>query len=190
MKQVPKEIIVVEGRDDTKRLIEVYGPNIKTIETNGSAVSRKVIQQLIALANQFEIIVFTDPDFQGERIRRIVTAAVPNAKQAYLSQGQAHSKHEGKSLGVEHASDLAIRNAIAMVSGAHESKDIQQIPMSQLMSLKLMGHPNAKEYRQQVAQAFHLGYFNAKQLQKKLQQYEISYEELEAFMKEVMTNGA
>jgi len=33
---MPQEIIVVEGRDDTKRLIETFGPTIKTIETGGS----------------------------------------------------------------------------------------------------------------------------------------------------------
>jgi len=33
---MPQEIIVVEGRDDTKRLIETFGPTVKTIETGGS----------------------------------------------------------------------------------------------------------------------------------------------------------
>ena len=33
-----KEIVVVEGRDDTRRLKEVY-PEIETLETNGSAIN-------------------------------------------------------------------------------------------------------------------------------------------------------
>ena len=33
-----KEVIVVEGRDDTRRLKEVY-PEIETLETNGSAIN-------------------------------------------------------------------------------------------------------------------------------------------------------
>ena len=34
-----KEVIVVEGRDDTRRLKEVY-PEIETLETNGSLMRK------------------------------------------------------------------------------------------------------------------------------------------------------
>ena len=43
---LPREVIIVEGRDDTKRLIEVFGPQVKTIETNGSALSRSVMSDI------------------------------------------------------------------------------------------------------------------------------------------------
>ena len=55
---VPNEVIIVEGRDDTKRLIETFGSNIKTIETNGSAVSRKTQEQIKAASEKFDIIIF------------------------------------------------------------------------------------------------------------------------------------
>jgi len=35
-------VIVVEGRDDTRRLREIY-PDIETIETNGSAIDEETI---------------------------------------------------------------------------------------------------------------------------------------------------
>jgi ribonuclease M5 len=37
-----KQIIVVEGRDDTKRLHEAFG-DVDTIETRGSAISEKTL---------------------------------------------------------------------------------------------------------------------------------------------------
>lgn len=180
---IPKEVIIVEGRDDTKRLIETFGPQIKTIETNGSAIPRKTLANIIQAAEQFGIIIFTDPDYQGDRIRRIVTQAVPSAKQAYLTQGQATStKHEGVSLGVEHAHPQVIRQALANVVEMVENRDVPLIPISSLMAMKLIGHPQSKVLRERVSQHFHLGHLNGKQLQKRLSQYHISLEELQAFM--------
>ena len=70
---MPQEVIVVEGRDDTKRLIETFGPTVKTIETGGSALETPVLAQIVEAAKTHGIIVLTDPDYQGERLRRLVT---------------------------------------------------------------------------------------------------------------------
>ena len=95
---MPQEVIVVEGRDDTKRLIETFGPTIKTIETGGSALEAPVLAQIVEAAKTHGIIVLTDPDYQGERLRRLVTQAVPSAKQAHISRAAAFGG-QGKSLG-------------------------------------------------------------------------------------------
>lgn len=188
MTQVPKEIIIVEGRDDTKRLIETFGPQVKTIETNGSAVSRKVIKLIKEVSQNHGIIVFTDPDFQGERIRRIISEAVPNAKHAYLKQNDAMSHREGQSLGVEHASPKIIRDALSRLAEFQPLKTEEVITTKQLMDLKLIGNEQSTRYRQLVADKFHLGYINGKQLQKKLIQYQIPYHALKEYMDEVMKN--
>lgn len=183
----PKEVIVVEGRDDTQRLIETFGPQIKTIETNGSAISHRTLLNIINAAEKFGIIIFTDPDYQGDRIRRIVTEAVPFAKQAYLTQNQATStKYKGASLGVEHASPETIRQALSQVVVMADQEEEQFIPVRQLMDLKLIGHPQSSKLREQVCQHFHLGHLNGKQLQKKLSQYNISLETLQEFMERGM----
>ena len=55
-----KEIIVVEGKDDTvaiKRAVDA-----DTIETNGSAIGDHVIEQ-VKLAQKRGVIIFTDPDY-------------------------------------------------------------------------------------------------------------------------------
>lgn len=173
-KWLPEEVTIVEGRDDTKRLIETFGPNVKTIETNGSAVSRSLVPQIQKAAEQFGIIIFTDPDFQGERIRRIVTEMVPSAKQAYLRPEEAKNQHKKASLGVEHASQESIIKALKNVATPAVSGKFEEIPQSTLIKLKLVGHPEAKERRAFIAQKFQLGHVNAKQLKKKLSLYKIS----------------
>ena len=84
-------VVVVEGKDDTIRLKQFF-PGIETVETNGSAVSDSVLTQLKQLSKTRQIIVFTDPDFNGERIRRIVTNAVPNAKQAFITRDRKSTR--------------------------------------------------------------------------------------------------
>ena len=77
-----KEIIVVEGKDDTvaiKRAVEA-----DTIETNGSAIDQKIIEQIKLAAEVRGVIIFTDPDFPGEKIRKKIIEKVPNCKHAFL----------------------------------------------------------------------------------------------------------
>lgn len=180
---IPEEIIVVEGRDDTKRLIETFGPTVKTIETNGSAVNDEVLAQIVAASKRFDIIIFTDPDFQGERIRRIVSEIVPNAKHAYLTQKQADSGKIGHSLGIEHASPEDIRQALSDLITPDVSTIIE-IPLSELIRLKLVAHPDSKSKRQQISEHFRLGYLNGKQLQKRLSQYGITLDQVEDVLSE------
>ncbi len=110
-----KQIIVVEGRDDTKRLRLALG-DVDTIETGGSAINAATLEK-IALAQQVRgVIVMTDPDFQGQRIRNIIRQHVPDAQHAFLPRKAAVPERSGGSLGVEHADAIALRKALASVA--------------------------------------------------------------------------
>ena len=104
-------VVVVEGKDDTIRLKQFF-PGIETIETNGSDVPETILAELQELACKREIIVLTDPDLNGERIRRLVTQAVPTAKQAFITRKEGEPHKKG-SLGVEHASKEALKKALS-----------------------------------------------------------------------------
>ena len=82
-----EEIIVVEGKDDTRRLQEVL--DVDTIETIGSAINDEILDQISHAQETRGVIVFTDPDFSGEKIRKTIMEVVPDAKHAFLSRGQA-----------------------------------------------------------------------------------------------------
>lgn len=76
-----KEIIVVEGRDDTARV--KMAVDADTIETNGSAIGDTVIQQVRLAQETRGVIILTDPDFPGEKIRKTIAEAVPGCKHAF-----------------------------------------------------------------------------------------------------------
>ena len=105
-----KEIIVVEGRDDTRRLKEVY-PEIETLETNGSAINEDVISRIKELQKKRGVIIFTDPDFPGNKIRQRIMQEVPLCKHAHLPKREAIAKND-KGVGVEHASAESIKRAL------------------------------------------------------------------------------
>lgn len=109
-----KEIIVVEGKSDTNRLKDCFG-DIDTIETTGSAIDEETIKQIKIAQEKRGIIIFTDPDFNGNRLRTIIQKAVPNAKQAFLPRDKAVPKRSDGSLGIEHAKDEDIKAALSAV---------------------------------------------------------------------------
>ena len=77
-----KEIIVVEGKDDTTAIRQAV--NADTIETNGSAVNAETIEK-IKLAQQIRgVIILTDPDFPGQKIRNTISEHVPDCKHAFI----------------------------------------------------------------------------------------------------------
>lgn len=183
--KVPKQVIIVEGRDDTARLIETFGPEVKVIETGGSALNQATRLRIKQAAEQFGIIIFTDPDFQGLRLRRIISEAIPDAKQAHLLPEDSRANKVGASLGVEHATPVAIRAAIAAVADLNLTQAVERIPLADLVRLRLIGHPSAAHRRAQVAAHFHLGHLNGKQLQKQLALYQITIDKLADYLRQI-----
>lgn len=85
-----EEVIVVEGKDDTRRIQEVLSAD--TIETIGSAINEEIIERIIHAQETRGVIVFTDPDYSGEKIRKIIMAEIPDAKHAFLPRDKARGK--------------------------------------------------------------------------------------------------
>ncbi len=171
-----KEVIVVEGKDDTRRLIEVFG-DIDTIETVGSALEKETIEQIRLAEEKRGVIVFTDPDFPGEQIRKKIIAEIPTVKHAFLTKKEGKGKKAHESLGVEHASDEAIIHALKKVYSPQKDQTVA-ISREVLFELGLISGPNAKKHRQFLGESLKIGYTNGKQLQKRLQMFGITEEEI------------
>ena len=75
-----KEILVVEGKNDTNVLKSFL--DCDTIETNGTHLGKEILRQIRLAQKTRGVIIFTDPDFPGEKIRSCINAAVPGCKQA------------------------------------------------------------------------------------------------------------
>lgn len=176
-----KQIIIVEGRSDTENLQRVFG-DIKTIETGGSNINSGVLKRIKNLKNE-DLIVFTDPDFQGERIRKIIQEIKPDIKHAFLKKTEAQPHNKG-TLGIEHASAVALKEALDNVLTPIQNNE--QITMVDLRKLKLIDDVGSAHLRSDISDALHLGEVNGKQFLKRLNLFNISKEQLR---KSVEDNG-
>ena len=181
-KQKINEVIVVEGRDDTANLKRYF--DCETYETGGSSIDDRDLERLKRLEDKRGIIVFTDPDYNGERIRKIIMEAVPTAKHAFLNRGEAtpKSKTKGRSLGVEHASFEDLQKALSGVLGSYDDDNQFDISKSNLMKLGLLMGADSRKRREYLGEALRIGYCNGKQLLKRLELFGITLEELEEAM--------
>lgn len=94
---------MVEGKSDTALLKELF--EVDTIETHGLALDKKTLE-LIKEANKTRgVIVLTDPDFPGKKIRDQIQTVVPNCKHAFVSKKDATGK---KKLGIAEANKEAV----------------------------------------------------------------------------------
>ncbi|KXB58469.1 ribonuclease M5 [Gemelliphila asaccharolytica] len=175
-----KEIIVVEGRDDTNRVKEAV--ECDTFETNGSAITKKKIDRLKILNKKRGIIVLTDPDYAGKRIRSIIEKNIPTAKHAYISNKKAIDS-KGK-IGIEAAKKEDIIESLKKhYTPLIENKN--DIKNNLLIDLELVGSDLAKKRREKLCEKLNIEYTNAKGLLNKLNMYGISKEKLMEKVKEI-----
>lgn len=179
-----KEVIVVEGKDDRVKITQAV--NADTIETNGSAIDEEVLQQIKHAQKKRGVIIFTDPDYPGERIRRIIDEKVPGCKHAFLTPKEAKSKHSHKkSIGIEHASITAIRNALKGVYNLTPPYD-SSIGRTDLLNFGLIASKEASNRRRKLGERLQIGQPNGKQLLKRLNMFQISKEDFIKAMEEVV----
>lgn len=166
-----KEVIVVEGSHDAaavKRAVEA-----EVIITHGFSLPEETLQRIRLAQERRGVIVFTDPDGAGERIRTRISKAVPGCRHAFLSRDDAEAKGD---IGIENASPEAIRNALdrARVQNMRESAIFS---MEDLLEHGLVGNPDSARLRARLGEILGVGYTNAKQFLHRLNNYGISREE-------------
>ncbi|MFC0234079.1 ribonuclease M5 [Vagococcus entomophilus] len=169
-KTIIEEVIVVEGKDDTKRIQEVVQAD--TIETIGSAINAETLMKIRHAEAIRGVIVFTDPDFSGEKIRKIIAEEIPTVKHAFLARKDAVPSKKG-SLGVEHASNQAILEALKNVMTPTDSRLEPEIDKSILIAQGLIAGAKAKKRRERLGELLKIGYTNGKQLEKRLAMFRI-----------------
>ena len=178
-----KEIIVVEGRDDITAIKRVVDAHI--IALNGfSALSEKTINKIVELSKNNDLILFTDPDFAGKKIRDTLKKYIPNIKHAFVSQKDA-TKNDN--IGVENANDKAILEALKNVVTANQDGK-NRFNISDLIDNRFVSGSNAKERRIMLGDMLKIGYYNAKQLLKALNSFNISREQFNAAVKKINKN--
>lgn len=171
-------VIVVEGRDDTTNLKRFY--DLDTYETGGSSIDAQDIERLHLLQKKRGIVVFTDPDFQGERIRKIIMQAIPEAQHAFLKRDEARPKGKG-SLGVEHAKYEDLEKALGHLTGGKVIAPT--VTQADLISFGLILRKDSRQRREYLCESLRIGYANGKQMLKRLNMFGIHLEQIEEVMK-------
>jgi len=166
-----REVIVVEGKEDTAAVQRALDAD--TIETGGSAINQEVLERIRLAQERRGVIVLTDPDHPGERIRSIISQHVPGCKHAFLPVSAARYKGE---VGVEHASPEAIREALSHVKT--EVPDAEAaITWEDLRRSGLVLHPNASARRAVIGGLLGIGHANVKTFLKRCRVFQITREE-------------
>ncbi|MBQ6126802.1 MAG: ribonuclease M5 [Erysipelotrichaceae bacterium] len=172
-----KEVIVVEGKNDTRRLQSFF--DVETIETHGMSLSRETIELIRRINSQRGVILFLDPDTPGEKIRNRLNEAIPGLKNAFVMKEDARTR---KKVGIEHASREILEEALDNLLSYADIK--QTISESEFYALGLSGNEDSVSLRQLVSERFHLGKCNGKTLLKRLNLAGIKAEEIRRLMED------
>jgi len=167
-----KETIVVEGRDDESAVLAALDANI--ICTHGFGIRKETLEIIEKAYKTTGIIIFTDPDHAGETIRERLTKLFPEAKQAFLTRGEATKADD---IGIENANPQSILKALE-AAHAMESKGKDEFTMEDMFELGLTGLPDSSKRREELGKKLGIGSANTKTFLKRLNYMGIKKDEL------------
>ena len=166
-----KEVIVVEGKMDTAALRRAL--ECDTIETGGYALRPDTLRQIQAAYEKRGIIILTDPDGSGERIRSYLTKRFPKAGQAFIPKKEASTPDD---VGIEQAKPEAILQALAKVHH-HEYAPQPLFSVADLWQNGLSGSEEASRKRDLLGAELGIGCGTVKKFLRRLNSYGITREE-------------
>lgn len=155
------EIIVVEGKYDKIKLSRLFDTLI--IATDGFRIykDKQKAQLIKTAALKRGVIIITDSDTAGLRIRNRVRQLVGDAKvkNVYLPQIAGKEKRKAKPgaeglLGVEGIPDEIILNAVAAQTSAAPKRE--KITKAELFDMGLCGGENSSKLRKELCAALNL----------------------------------
>lgn len=174
-----KEVIVVEGKDDISAVKKAT--DAEMIATNGYGFPQFVKERIIKANETRGIIVLTDPDYAGEKIRKEIVKLVGNCKHAYIPR---ESATKGDDIGVENASPEAIMEALRKARCETTTKNIEFTNKDLIYNNLLLGE-NSSYRRDFVGKKLGIGYANAKQFLSRLNNYGITRNEFSEALRSI-----
>ncbi|WP_182187814.1 ribonuclease M5 [Pectinatus frisingensis] len=168
-----KEVLVVEGKMDVAAINKAVEADC--IVTGGFGLNTRTINDIRCAYKKRGIIIMTDPDAAGERIRRWLTRRFPAAKHAFIPQKEATAHND---IGVEQASAESIRKALAKIHAPKYNFN-KEFSAADLLRNRLSGGMNASNRRAVVGAELGIGYANAKIFLQRLNTYGVTRAEFE-----------
>lgn len=146
------------------------------IITDGFRLSPRTLASIGDAYKRRGIIILTDPDPAGERIRRFLSKKFPEAKHAFVPKAEATANDD---IGVEQASPEAIRAALEKVRTL-DWNPAERFSAADLIAAGLSGGDGASERRARLGARLGVGFANAKTFLKRLNHYGVTREEFES----------
>ena len=168
-----KEVIVVEGKSDIQRIQQAIEADC--IATEGFTLRKGVLDAIRVAYEKRGIIILTEPDTAGERIRRFLTKKFPQAQHAFVPRDEAFANDD---IGIEQASPESIRKALSVLR-VESLEPSNEFSMADLVRYDLTGFPKSAELRARLGAQLGIGYGNGKQFVYRLNHYGISRQEFE-----------
>lgn len=166
-----RQVIVVEGKSDIA--VVQRAVTADCIATEGFTLRRDVLRDIQHAYEKRGIIILTDPDGPGERIRARLAGLFPRALHAFVPKDEAKTE---KDVGIEDASPAAVRRALEKVHVLYE-KSTDLFLVSDLFAAGLSGDKKASWKRDRIGAILGIGYGNARQFVKRLNHFGITREE-------------
>ncbi len=162
-----KECIVVEGAYDKIKLSGIVDATI--FVTNGFSIfnNKKDIEAIKLFGEKCGVVILTDSDSAGFKIRNYIKQALPNeqVKHAYIPEIEGKEKrktHKGKEglLGVEGISDEiiinALKNAGCTIDNQSPVGSKEKVTKTDFYSLGLTGTDHSHEKRKDLCKILSL----------------------------------
>ena len=172
-----KELIVVEGKTDLIFLKSFLEADI--VITNGSEISKNTLDFIKEANKKQGVIILTDPDYPGNRIRSIITEYIGDCKHAYVEKSKAI---KGKKVGIAETKKEDIINALKNVV-TYKKENSNNISESNLYELGLIGKEDSSIKREKVCNHYHLGWCNAKTFLKRVNMFGLKLEQIKDVIK-------
>ncbi len=173
------QAIIVEGRDDVDAVSRACDALI--IPTHGYGISAETWAVIAKAYEEKGLIILTDPDLAGERIRKRLTERFTGAIQCFLDRRDAVS---GDDIGIENARPEAIAAALTKALANHDrsadsSRPADPVTPQDLAALGLAGGEGSAGLRADVCRSLGIGSCNARAMIRKLKGFGIGKDELE-----------
>ena len=168
-----RQLIVVEGRHDTANLQKYF--DCDTAETGGTSLDEDVMERIAFAAKTRGVIIFTDPDSPGNRIRNAVNRRIPGCGNAFIEKEKARTDRK---VGVEHAGREALEEALAHIA-VYDPSPETTITAAEMMELGLSGRPDSAARRKIIGEAFHIGFGNTRTMCRRLNWLGITAQQLQ-----------
>ena len=158
--------------------LETFLKPIDFIITNGSEISKDTLNTIKEYSKQYKIIVLTDPDFPGKKIRDTVNNFVDNCYNAFVSKSVSIKKNK---VGVAESTQEEVLKSLQNLHIFSKTPIKNEITLTDLVEWGYLDI-DQKEFRDYISNKYNFDIVNTKRFLKRINLLNIPIkEELEVY---------